>query len=67
MLILTATNVTDPATRTLARADGTADYDVWAGINQHMIWRGTITGHVRSDGGAKLLRLIADAMEKNNA
>ena len=67
MFILTATNVTDLANRTLARSDGTADYDVWVGINQHMIWRGSINGHVRSDGGAKLLRLIADAMEKSNA
>ena len=46
---------------------GTADYDAWVGINHHMIWKGSVNGHVRSDGGAKLLRLIADRMDKDNA
>ena len=50
-----------------SRPDGTADYDVWVGINHHMIRKGSVNGHVRSDGGAKLLRLIADRMDKDNA
>jgi hypothetical protein len=67
MFILTAHNVTNPDGKMLARADGTARYDVWVGINQHAIWRGIIDGHIRNEGGAKLLRLIADAMEKSDA
>ncbi len=61
MLIVTAENVTGD--RKLARADGTADYEVWVGINQHLIWRGSLNGHQRSAGAAKLLRLIADKMD----
>jgi hypothetical protein len=63
MLILTATNVTDPNTKRGQRKDGTADYDVWVGINQVCIWRGSINGHVRDAGAEALLRLIADKME----
>lgn len=54
MFILTAHNVTGDGK--FSRPDGTADYDAWVGINHH-----------RSDGGAKLLRLIADRMDKDNA
>lgn len=64
MLILTAENVTGPKKKkVLARPDGTADYEVWVGINQHCIHRGKIAGHVRASGAAQLLRLIADDME----
>lgn len=64
MLIVTATNVTKVGTkRPLARKDGTSDYEVWVGINQHRIWDGPIKGHKRNAGAAVLLRLIADAME----
>jgi len=68
MLIVTAENVT-AATQIIAgkpileRADGTSDYEVWAGINHHLIWRGHISGHVRAKGAATLLRLIADRMD----
>ncbi len=72
MFIVTATNVTHkrcaPGKRgepLLARKDGTADYDVWVGINQHMIWRGSVNGHKRDAGAAALLRLIADKVEAN--
>lgn len=67
MLILTATNVTEQdGKKVLARADGTADYDVWLGINQHLIWRGSINGHKRDAGAATLLRLIADRVDTTN-
>lgn len=62
MLILTATNKTPDAVQ---RPDGTSDYEVWVGINQHMIWTGPCTGHIRSAGAAQLLRRIADTMEQN--
>lgn len=60
MLIVTATNVTGEK---LARKDGTSDYDVWVGINQHCIWLGPIKGHIRDAGAAVLLRKIADSMD----
>lgn len=45
--------------------DGKADYVVVVHLNYHKtIWAGTIKSHVRTEGAAKLLRLIADAMEK---
>ena len=72
MFIVTATNVTHERCAPgrcgeplLAREDGTADYDVWVGINQHMIWRGSVNGHKRAAGAAALLRLIADKVEAN--
>jgi hypothetical protein len=70
MLIVTATNVTHERCKpgktgkpVLARKDGTADYDVWVGINHHCIWHGSLKGHRRDAGAAKLLRLIADKMD----
>jgi hypothetical protein len=63
MLIVTAENVTEEQAIVDARADGTAVYEVWAGINSHLIWRGCIKGHVRAKGAATLLRLIADKIE----
>jgi hypothetical protein len=65
MFIVTAQNVT--GNNRLSRPDGTAKYCVWVGINQHCIFKGTIDNHVRDDGGAKLLRLIAEEMEKQDA
>lgn len=59
MLIATAHNITPDG----AREDGTADYDVWIGINRHCIWRGSVNGHIRATGAAVLLRLIADRMD----
>jgi len=64
MLILTAENITDKKKRLVVRGDGTADYDVWVGINEHCIWRGKIKRHIRETGAASLLRLIAGEMEK---
>lgn len=70
MLIVTATNVTRTRANKgkcgqpiLAREDGTADYDVWVGINHHCLWRGEVNGHVRDVGAEVLLRLIADKMQ----
>src|SRR4051812_43170140 len=60
MLILTATNITPGG---LAHKDGTADYDVWVGINHHCIYKGKVTGHVRDAGAGALLRIIAGQME----
>lgn len=61
MLICTATNVTPGG---LARCDGTADYEVWVGINHHRIWAGEIKRHVRDKGAAELLRIIATRMDE---
>ena len=64
MLIVTATNVTkEKRKKVLARKDGTADYDVWVGINQVCIWRGEIKCHTRDNGAAELLRRIATRMD----
>lgn len=70
MLIVTATNVTHARAKSgkcgqpvLAHKDGTADYDVWVGINHHRIWSGEVNGHVRDAGAEVLLRAIADKME----
>ncbi len=70
MLILTATNVTHTRAAkgkcgqpVLAREDGTADYDVWVGINHHCLFSGQLKGHARNAGAETLLRLIADKME----
>jgi hypothetical protein len=62
MLIVTATNITGGNG---TAEDGTADYDVWVGINQVCIWQGPIAGHVRVDGAAALLRHIATAMDNH--
>lgn len=61
MMIATATNVT---TEGLTNSEGLSDYDVWVGINHHKIWAGKVEGHVRKNGAATLLRLIADRMEQ---
>jgi len=62
MLIVTAVNVTGDGR--LAREDGTADYDVWIGINHHhCIWRGPVKNFVRDRNAAELLREIANAMD----
>lgn len=61
MLILTAHNVTPNGNR----EDGTADYDVWIGINRTCIWRGSVNGHMRHTGAVALLRKIADEMESH--
>lgn len=66
MLIVTAQNVTAKRTgvdRSLVDAQGFSDYDVWVGINQHMIFKGSIAKHRRDDGAQQLLRRIADAMD----
>lgn len=66
MLILTAQNITKENDKlVLVRTDGTADYDVWIGVNHNCIWRGTVTGHKRDDGAQTLLHLIAYAMTKD--
>lgn len=68
MLIVTAQNVTKVKGKpTLLRKDGTADYDVWVGINEYRIWSGKIYRHVREAGAPKLLRLIANQMEEDHA
>lgn len=66
MLILTATNVTKVKGKsTLVRKNGTADYEVWVGINQHCIWKGEVNGHDRGNGASVLLRLIANKLEED--
>jgi len=51
----------------LFRADGTADYDVEVSINRKtFLWSGQIENHPRVlDGGASLLRRIANAIDKH--
>jgi hypothetical protein len=75
MLILHAQNVTaqneprhagEAVEPKLVRADGTADYVVWVGVNRHCIWMGDIRGHVRKKGASELLRLIASRMEEES-
>jgi hypothetical protein len=59
-LIVIANNLVDD----LARPDGTADYDVEVSVNRRkFIWCGKIKNHVRDEGAAKLLRLIADEID----
>lgn len=60
-LIVQAVNVTGDGK--LAREDGTADYEVWVGINRNCIWRGEVKNFKRRRMAAELLREIADAME----
>lgn len=63
MLIITALNITGGSGH---RKDGTADYDVEVAINHApQIYHGTVKNHDRKAGAAKLLRLIADEMEKS--
>src|SRR5690242_17162870 len=38
-----------------------SDYDVSVWINERVIWRGKVTGHVRDEGWAELMRKIAEA------
>jgi hypothetical protein len=66
MLIVTAVNITEErGRRTLARKDGTADYAVQVAINAGPpIFSGEVRNHVRKENAAKLLRLIADEMDK---
>jgi hypothetical protein len=64
MFIVEAQNVTHGG---LTRQDGTADYQVWVGINDRCIWQGIIANHVRKAGGAQLLRAIADKMDFSNS
>jgi hypothetical protein len=49
--------------KTGTKPDGTSDYDVEVSINSRVIFGRHITGHIRADGAADLLRLIADAMD----
>ena len=77
-LVILAQNITDQRIGTgdepldqsqlaLSRDNGTADYDVEVSINRRrFIWVGKIKNHVRAEGASKLLRLIADAMDKEN-
>lgn len=61
MLILTVQNITKGG---LKRPDGGADYDYWLGVNRTCIAKGTIRNHKRSEGAAKLLRLVADDVDR---
>lgn len=58
MLILTAQNVTRNPDNTVA------DYDVKVRVNEKVIWQGKVTGHVRDDGWAQLVRRIAWEAER---
>ena len=57
MFVLLAHNITG------TKEDGTSDYSVTVSINDNIIAGFTLNGHVRAEGGAALLRRIADAWE----
>lgn len=57
MFILLAHNVTG------TKPDGTSDYDVEVRINENLIFKAGVQGHVRANGGAALLRKIADVWD----
>lgn len=64
MLILTATNVTQArGKQALVKEDGTADYEVWLGINHHCIYKGPVNCVRTHDSAPQLLRAIANKVE----
>ena len=60
MFILLAHNTTG------TKADGTSDYNVEIRINEHVISKMFVAGHLRDAGGAELLRKIADQWDKES-
>jgi hypothetical protein len=61
MLIILAHNETG------TKPDGTSDYHVEARVNERVIARLDVTGHVRASGAAELLRKIADEWDRIEA
>jgi hypothetical protein len=61
MLIILAHNETG------TKEDGTSDYGVEARVNERVIARLEVRGHVRAAGATTLLRKIADAWDKQEA
>ena len=59
MLIILAHNETG------TKADGTSDYTVEARINEQVIARLEVSGHIRASGAAELLRKIADEWDRS--
>lgn len=59
MLIILAHN------RTGIKPDGTSDYTVEARVNERVIARLEVKGHVRASGAAELLRKIADEWDRS--
>lgn len=57
MLIVLAHNTTG------TKEDGTSDYNVEARVNERVIAKMIVKGHVRDAGAAVLLRKIADTWE----
>ena len=57
MLIILAHNTTG------TKEDGTSDYNVEARVNERVIAKMVVKGHVRDAGAAVLLRKIADVWE----
>ena len=57
MLIILAHNTTG------TKEDGTSDYNVEARVNDHIIAKLQVKGHVRDAGAAELLRKIADVWD----
>ena len=60
MLIVTAHNITG------TKPDGTSDYDIEARVNERVIAKFQVKGHVREAGAAPLLRLMADQLERQD-
>ena len=57
MLIVLAHNTTG------TKSDGTSDYDVEVRINERVIFKGQVIGHIRDHGAAILLHSIANQIE----
>ena len=57
MLIILAHNTTG------TKEDGTSDYNVEARVNERVIAKMVVKGHIRDAGAAVLLRKIADVWE----
>ena len=51
--------------QTGTKPDGTSDYTVEASINERVIARLEVRGHVRASGAAELLRKIADEWDRS--
>ena len=57
MIVIVAQNITG------TKPDGTSDYDVQIGVGSKLVAQFEVTGHVRKDHVAKLVTLIAAALE----
>lgn len=62
MFIVLAQNITEGG---LTKPDGTSDYRVQIRLNERLIVDIPVKGHIRANGGAELLRKIADEWDNH--